>query len=471
MDISRRVAGYLRVSQARDGMRAPEIYRDEIERYCRYRELQLGEVFSDIDYSGYRGAKARPALEELKARRHEFSSVVVPKLARFGRSVRELVELFDLFDRDRIGLVFLDMNVDTSTSQGRLLRHMMAAFAEYESDVKADYARANHRMVRAQGRPWGGRPPFGYELDPAERSYLIHPERARIVREIFATYLAGGSQYGIARTLNARGLVRPSGAPWSDQQIGRVLDNPAYAGLCIVDGDYVSAVWQPIVERSLWDEVRTRRARDGRRQRQLRTAKGGPYLLTGMLYCGLCGRRILHRTRQARASGIYVCVRPGGKWCRAGSIDCERADRFVSERFLDRCQFGIEGRPDATFEENDRAWAKLSLPERRRLLAMTIRRVVLVPDDDSVAGSSRRKHLEIEWASGTRSDSDLAVVIRPVGPERARSSVSDGRVDMLRDMEVTNRRKAQERLSENAKAYYRDWNDLRARLRGQLSPR
>ena len=142
MGEQRPVAGYFRVSQARDGMKAPEMYQDEIERYCRYKNVRLGHVFSDIDYSGYRGAKPRPALEDLKARRVEFDAVVIPKLARFGRSVKELVELFDLFDTDGISLVFLDMNIDTSTSQGRLLRHVMAAFAEYESDVKADYARA-----------------------------------------------------------------------------------------------------------------------------------------------------------------------------------------------------------------------------------------------------------------------------------------------------------------------------------------
>jgi DNA invertase Pin-like site-specific DNA recombinase len=120
-------AGYFRVSVARDDMKAPELYRDEIERYCTYKRLSLGEVFSDIDRSGFRGAKPRPGLEELKRRSLEFSTVVVPKLARFGRSVRDLVELFEFFDRNQVALVFLDMNIDTSTSQGRLLRHIMAA--------------------------------------------------------------------------------------------------------------------------------------------------------------------------------------------------------------------------------------------------------------------------------------------------------------------------------------------------------
>jgi DNA invertase Pin-like site-specific DNA recombinase len=111
------VAGYLRVSQARDDMKAPEIYRSEIERYCRYRNLTLGEIFSDIDFSGYNSSEKRSALNELVRRRHEFAAVIVPKLSRFGRSLKHLTQLFVTFDRDGIALVFLDLGMDTSTSQ------------------------------------------------------------------------------------------------------------------------------------------------------------------------------------------------------------------------------------------------------------------------------------------------------------------------------------------------------------------
>ena len=61
------VADYFRVSQARDDMHVPELYRDEIERYCNYRKLELAEIFSDIDHSSYRGTKGRPMLKELNA--------------------------------------------------------------------------------------------------------------------------------------------------------------------------------------------------------------------------------------------------------------------------------------------------------------------------------------------------------------------------------------------------------------------
>ena len=42
-------AGYYRVSVARDDMKAPQIYEEEIRRYCSYRGIELGPVFSDIE--------------------------------------------------------------------------------------------------------------------------------------------------------------------------------------------------------------------------------------------------------------------------------------------------------------------------------------------------------------------------------------------------------------------------------------
>lgn len=43
------VAGYYRVSHARDGMKAPELYEDEIRRFCSYPDLEVGPIFSDTE--------------------------------------------------------------------------------------------------------------------------------------------------------------------------------------------------------------------------------------------------------------------------------------------------------------------------------------------------------------------------------------------------------------------------------------
>lgn len=84
-------------------------------------------MFSDIDASGRKGAPPRSGLQALVDAHRDFSAVVIPKLSRFGRSMTHLMQLFDLFEQDRIALVFLDLGIDTSTSRGRQLRNIMAA--------------------------------------------------------------------------------------------------------------------------------------------------------------------------------------------------------------------------------------------------------------------------------------------------------------------------------------------------------
>lgn len=394
MDEQLPVAGYFRVSQARDDMKAPDLYRDDIDRYCSYRNLTVGHVFEDIDYSGYRGAKPRPALEELKLRRYEFSAVVIPKLSRFGRSVKDLVNLFDLFDRDGIALHFLDMNLDTSTSQGRLLRHIMAAFAEYESDVKSDYAKATQRMLAREGRPHGPTAPFGYKIvgSRGSRTYAPHEPGASAVRDIFERYLAGGSIADMTRTLTEQGIQRPWGGEWTPQRIKTILGNPAYAGFRIYDGEEFPANWPPLVSRETYDTAK--RIRQERRVTFNTNGARRTYLLTDLLICGVCGRRVSHTFGEKRKR-IYVCH--PGSWnkrkCRGGVILAERAERIVTEAFFDICELaGTDGMRAA--------WADADLSGRRDLLATTIARVVLPPRPEGNRhgrGGSKGRPLRIEW--------------------------------------------------------------------------
>ncbi len=149
-----------------------------------------------------------------------------------------------------------------------------------------------------------------------------------MVRTIFERYSQGGmSQRGIAAELNGAGMLRADANPWTGKQIGRILDNPAYVGRCVLDDELVAGNWEPIIDLRTWEQARAVRASDKRRTSLLRAAKGGPYLLSGMLFCGHCDRKLVHRaTHNGQRDGIYVCIEPGGKWCPGGSIASARAD-------------------------------------------------------------------------------------------------------------------------------------------------
>jgi len=262
--------------------------------------------------------------------------------------------------------------------------------------------------------------------------------------------------------LNRNGQQRPSGKPWTCQQIGRVLDNPAYAALCIVDDDFVPGVWNPIIDGETWDQVRAKRATDTRRHGQLRVAKG-PYLLSGLLHCGHCGAKLHHRSRKDSANGIYACVKPGGKWCPGGSVDCAYADEFVRDRFLDRCHFMIERTEATTFGDDSRRWKTTSMADRRSLLALAIRRVVLVPwpgGDSPVRTPGARRQLRIEWAGRADRSASLTMIAKQEPPESPKVRVSEGRTDMMREVEVaaTGRKRAEHAV--RSKRYYEEWRSF-----------
>jgi DNA invertase Pin-like site-specific DNA recombinase len=411
---NKRVAGYFRVSQARDDMKAPAIYSDEIERYCRYKRLELDKIYSDIDYSGYRGAPARPALEELIQNRRDYAAVIVPKLARFGRSVSNLVALFDLFDKDGIALIFLDLNMDTSTSQGRLLRHVMAAFAEYESDVKSDYSRANARRRALDGFPPTGNVPLGYVRK--NKTFVIDKEGAEVVRGIYELYDGGQSMLAITASLNAQGIARPEGGLWRRCKVSRLLTNPAYVAMRRVDGKFVAGNWPPIITRALWERVQARVAEVAKRSRG--NGVGHPtYLLVGLLKCGVCANNLTHWKSGAH---MYACHRrPDGiHRCAGGRVRLQRAEDIVVSEFMARYPVAELRRADGSLEAQvsmRQAWAGATTAQRRDLLSLVIDKIVLVARPDPAPKKIVRT-IEICWNAATLESDGIERLPAPIVP-------------------------------------------------------
>ena len=445
------VAGYFRVSMARDDMKAPGLYEDEIRRYCRYKNLDLAKLYSDIDYSAFRGAKARPSLEELVADRKSYSAIIVPKLSRFGRSVKDLVALFEQFDRDGIALIFLDMNIDTSTSQGRLLRHIMAAFAEYESDVKADYARANYRHAMQQGRTWG-LPPFGYRAE--NKRYFIVEAEAEIIRTMYRRYVGGASLNRIAIELNAAGLVGHKNGYWRTKQVGRVLDNPAYAGLTVLDEDIFSAQWEPIVNRETWDRVQKLRLPENRGQRARKVGTGGPYLLTGLIVCGKCGANA-HHHRKSSGSTYQCMTQQHTEKCGGGGVSRDRADRIVTDAVAERVRFTFGG--NAEFVSARDAWDKASLDDKRRVLKTVLDCVVIEPKNAGDARTTPRR-LTLAWKPQF-TEADLVAAPLEGGGNRERRTVKEGRAESHREARG---HRTQRQRSRRASTYFDEWRAFQA---------
>ena len=104
------------------------------------------------------GAKAdRPELLKMTSQLREGDTVIVWKLDRLGRSLRDLVNLIEKFNAQGVGFLSLQDNIDTTTPTGKLTFHIFAALAEFERDIISERTKAGLAAARARGRK-GGRP-------------------------------------------------------------------------------------------------------------------------------------------------------------------------------------------------------------------------------------------------------------------------------------------------------------------------
>lgn len=115
------------------------------------------KIYTDHGISGR--IFERPGLDDALAFLGPDDTLVVWRLDRLGRSLMQLVELMDWLGKRDIHFHSLTENIDTASSGGRLLFHMMAALSEFERNLISERTRAGMEAARQNGRRLG-RPPI-----------------------------------------------------------------------------------------------------------------------------------------------------------------------------------------------------------------------------------------------------------------------------------------------------------------------
>ena len=102
--------------------------------------------------------RERPELKAALEYVRKGDTIVVWKLDRLARSLKQLIETVEDLERREIGFQSLTEAIDTSTSGGRLIFHIFASLAEFERNIIRERTKAGLESAKARGRT-GGRPP------------------------------------------------------------------------------------------------------------------------------------------------------------------------------------------------------------------------------------------------------------------------------------------------------------------------
>ncbi len=158
----------------------------ELRQYVKKRKWKIYEEFVDRGYTG--SNIKRPAFQEMMSAAHKrrFDVLLVWKLDRMSRSMKDLVSTLDQLGKVGVDFVSFSNDMDTTTSTGKLVFHVLGAVAEFERDIIRERVKAGLEHARAKGKVLGR---------PAVRPYLL--EQAKALRKEGLSYRAIAKSVGI----------------------------------------------------------------------------------------------------------------------------------------------------------------------------------------------------------------------------------------------------------------------------------
>lgn len=211
-----RAIGYSRVSTREQGDSGVGLEWQEttIRAQVEARGWELVDVKSDVA-SGKtlrRRDELGMALRDLQAGHAD--ALVVAKLDRLSRSVLDFASLMETAAAEGWSLVVLDMGVDTTTTNGKLIANIMIALAQWERELIGDRTRNALEAVRARGTRLG-------------RPSNVDDATLRLIRVLRN---AGNSWHAIAHALTCEGIPTAQGGRWHGATVRklheRAQENP-----------------------------------------------------------------------------------------------------------------------------------------------------------------------------------------------------------------------------------------------------
>ena len=104
------------------------------------------------------GKKARPEWESCQRALRQGDTLIVWRLDRLGRSLKDLVDIIQRLDDRSVGFRSLTESIDTTSTGGKLIFHIFGALAEFEHSLIWERTKAGLAAARARGRMGGRRP-------------------------------------------------------------------------------------------------------------------------------------------------------------------------------------------------------------------------------------------------------------------------------------------------------------------------
>lgn len=261
---------------------------DACTEFAKHYDLTIAHTYEDRAVSGRTDKRTGFQKMMRDAQLGAFRYLIAWKSNRIGRNMLEAMTHDAELKELGIRCLYVEEDFDDSASGRFNLRTMMNVNQFYSEAMAEDIRRGlenNAKQFKANGKV-----PLGYRRNPDTGFYEIDEEKAEVVREIFERVFTGHQYAEIAKDLNERRITTSKGQPWGKNSFSALLTNERYIGTYIY-GEYRQEDAIPaIIGKELFYAVQNRVNR--KKHCTGRNRNDVIYLLTGKLFCGLCGTQM-----------------------------------------------------------------------------------------------------------------------------------------------------------------------------------
>jgi site-specific DNA recombinase len=220
---ARTTIGYVRVStedQAASGV-SIEAQEARIRAFALATDRALDEIV--IDHGISAKTLVRPGITRVLAgvKSGAIGTVIVLKLDRLTRSIRDLGELLDVFAKADAALVSVGESLDTQSAAGRMVINMLGVVAQWEREATAERTVFALAHKRSQRKAYG-HTPFGWRR--VGDDLVMQPDEQRALAQIIAMHAAGDSYAKLGAWLQAHSHRPAQGAAvWHSASVRKLI--------------------------------------------------------------------------------------------------------------------------------------------------------------------------------------------------------------------------------------------------------
>ena len=234
---------YVRVStqeQAKEGI-SISAQKERLIAFAKAKDFNITKIYADEGYSA--GSMKRPMFQQLiqDAEKGLFSNILVYKVDRFSRNLKDLITILDDFKNNGINFISATEPIDTTSAIGNAFMQIIGVFAELERGMVAErVSLAFEKKINA--REYFARPPLGYKF--SGKKLVVDKENMEKVRDIFESRANGENYISIC----ARHKIPVS-------TFYHIIKNPVYIGLMRFKDEYIRGDFKPIINKELFAQA------------------------------------------------------------------------------------------------------------------------------------------------------------------------------------------------------------------------